>query len=449
MAASIAYEIHGQSQSLLIQEDGSTPQDIPLSSTLSSPFALALFSLATIAFSFTFPMTTTTTTFADAHALAAPDRQRLVRSIRKIRSVLGEEPVVELESTKSKTVGLGPKRPDVAAPSLSAPDEKESRDRPALVLRLPTFEPLANFEPALFSPTTSILSPLSPPPIAEHEQLRLRLAKVSRTLGESVPPTLILTTPAQSQSAVKRRRRASTLIMPESALEQQVFAASGGRMRVDGEPIRRTRGMSVVSFIDMSDTRAQTEETDELTSPLGEVHVHPVLGSTSVDEDGRVDPPPFSRGPSLYRRSASHSRAPSPAPSGPLPPAPTPERSQTIPSRASSPAPSHHHYPARSSSLSTSALRSHSQSRAASPAPPTRERDSAAFAGYGPPPTYDESHSHLPIANATHEYAIPNLNTGGLSGSTHRREEDWTGEWVGAGGNMDDVVRQLRGLRVK
>jgi len=34
--------------------------------------------------------------------------------------------------------------------------------------------------------------------------------------------------------------------------------------------------------------------------------------------------------------------------------------------------------------------------------------------------------------------------------STYRREQGWSGEWSGAGaGGMEDVVSQLRGLRMK
>jgi hypothetical protein len=62
----------------------------------------------------------------------------------------------------------------------------------------------------------------------------------------------------------------------------------------------------------------------------------------------------------------------------------------------------------------------------------------------GAPPTYDESHEHGP-ARAHFEHIAMRSSSAELQ----REEDGWTGEWVGAVGNMDDVMRSLRGLKVK
>ncbi|KAF7313143.1 hypothetical protein MKEN_01000500 [Mycena kentingensis (nom. inval.)] len=232
------------------------------------------------------------------YALHASDRQRLVRSIRKIRSVLGEEPVVELESSNSipavpplpkARLGLGMlysqasaslsslslplQKPDVTTASLAAHTDEKDKERPSLVLRLPAFEPLD-----LATDVTSPARFSSSFPPSEQEQRRLRLAKVSRTLGESIPPSLIFT---PSHPDIKRRRRASSLITPESALEQRLFLAS----RELGQTVRRVG--SVASFTDMSDPQPDmpAPEDSDSSPPISAVHVHPVFGS-SMTEDG-------------------------------------------------------------------------------------------------------------------------------------------------------------------
>ncbi|KAF7290440.1 hypothetical protein HMN09_01302200 [Mycena chlorophos] len=465
---------------------------------------------------------TTPTGFSDAHLLPRTERKRLVKTIRKIRSVLGEQPVVELHSSENpspdtpktsyltpttpkrglgflytqasaslSSLGLPFQKPEVTSPTLSVEPSaahgrvSKDRERPALVLRLPAFESLEN----MVSPTGSLFSPLSPAaPPPEHEQLRLRMAKVSRTLGESVPPKLILTQPESHylNPAIKRRRRASTLILPESELEQQLFAANGGHVQLaqlqKEQQLKDARRVSGVSFIDMDDdsdietpttARRPSNESEELTSPMGEVHTHPIFG-TSLPDDGLLSPgadaefvakPDPSR-PSIDSLSSSRSSQSSRYP----------ERSQT--------APSPRHYPARSASLAGSALASVSSSRApsrtgtASPAPSLHAANAdAAFARYGVPPSYDRDESHDNGSVLKRSRSTTSTRSGISLGrrsrsrsrtpaphsrsatpapaepnptQRHEAAQGWEGEWVAADGgntNMDDVVKKLRELK--
>jgi hypothetical protein len=327
------------------------------------------------------------------NAFGQTDRQRLVRSMRKITAVLGETPVVAAGTPELLAPSTAHKRgffyhASASLSTLALPFQKSESEqtapvqeaRPALFLRLPdTFEGLPSPMSPGFSPT--LMSPTTPPLEQESSTRRVRMAKVARTLGENVPPALILSSPA-----VKRRRRASTLIMPESALEQQIFTSSGGVIG-DAAPPRRSRRLSVtegalsptraVSFIELS----SPTEANYAASPLGDVHTHPI------------------------------------------------------------------------SNFSPDAMRSSSEwlrpvSRPSSPAPPTSP---TAFSHLTAPPTYDESHGHGPDAvpaATSRSYAIPHPRRSQL-GQMERQEDEWTGQWGGAVGNMDDVVRGLRGLKMK
>ncbi|KAJ7348139.1 hypothetical protein DFH08DRAFT_1080249 [Mycena albidolilacea] len=167
------------------------------------------------------------------HDIPHTNRLRMMRSMRKITAVLGETPVVETTSPAPQLLApsnsnSSPKRgfffrASSSLSSLALPFQKSESSshtpepRPSLVLRLPdtyTFELLPSLLLPSLSPT--LISPSSPPE-AEPGRRRLCLAEVSRTLGETVPPELIFT----AEPDVKRRRRASTLVLPESALEHQ------------------------------------------------------------------------------------------------------------------------------------------------------------------------------------------------------------------------------------
>ncbi|KAJ7741031.1 hypothetical protein B0H16DRAFT_1728672 [Mycena metata] len=377
---------------------------------------------------------------SDPHTMSRDHRLRLMRSMRKITAILGETPVVETSSPL-----LAPPNPtkrgfffqaSASLSSLTLPFQKsettttttmphhhpEDRvSRPSLFLRLPdTFEPLPT---PIFSPTLD----LALSPVQEQETTRrLRMAKITRTLGENIPPALILSTPA-----VKRRRRASSLVVPESAFEQQMFqfelesaSASASATRRPPRPNAPPRAMS--AFVVSPTVDPMVEEGQE--EPFSPLHVHPVAGSP----DALLSPAewlrPLSRTPSTLSRSSSMHR------------------------------------------------RGRSQSGRAEGA---AEREPA---GLDAPPTYDESHHHIPTDTSSDPFARggpfalyeqsqpqprsdafparvdPNSLAASLNpsytpqpqrGEMQRQENDWSGEWVGAVGNMDDVVRGLRGLKLK
>ncbi|KAJ7894834.1 hypothetical protein B0H14DRAFT_3426442, partial [Mycena olivaceomarginata] len=206
------------------------------------------------------------------HDIPHTDRLRMMRSMRKLTAVLGETPVrggfFFHASASLSSLALPFQKSD--APHIPEP-------RPSLVLRVPdTFAPLPSPLSPGFSPT--LMSPTSP--LEEPDRRRQRLAKVSRTLGETVPPELIFTTNPQ----IKRRRRASTLVLPESMLELQTFAAAGALVDEDARTRRPALNggaqalRRAISFIlpDPTDAHADADTEDDATSPLGEVHVHPV-----------------------------------------------------------------------------------------------------------------------------------------------------------------------------
>ncbi|KAJ7501161.1 hypothetical protein B0H11DRAFT_1993855 [Mycena galericulata] len=428
------------------------------------------------------------------HAMTHTDRTRLMRSIRKISAVLGETPVVDVDVTASpnllaptltgkrsfffhasaslSSLALPFHKSDSSSSSSSASPSSESQrhrdadttpghDRPALFVRLPdTFDPLPaplspGFSPTLLSPdspcspsasASAPFSPLSPVAYTPEHTRRLRSAKIARTLGEQVPPALILSSPAPSPAAgvVKRRRRASTLVIPESALEQQVFFAAAG---VRGMGLARTASLvGVRPAVDPTLTAEAEAQPDAdmqtLTSPLGEVHVHPIPISISMDPDTTlVAPGEWLRTSASRSGSRSASRAGSPAPGTSNLEVGWEAGGDASHSRASSPSP-----------------------RPPSPSPPSTSNlgvDSEAWAS--PPPSYAESHAHgpapfLPISTSSSSqsrtYTIPPPNG---AERTREREDAWSGEWRTAsprgetvvGMQMQDVVRGLRGLRVK
>ncbi|KAF8212985.1 hypothetical protein K438DRAFT_2168101 [Mycena galopus ATCC 62051] len=339
-----------------------------------------------------------------------------MRSMRKITAVLGETPVVETTSPAAQLLApsnsssnSGHKRgfffhASSLLSSLALPLQKSESSshghapepRPSLVLRVPgtfTFEPLPSPLSPSFSPT--LMSPSSPPE-AEPDHRRLSRKSLAHPRRICSPPELIFTV----EPSIKRRRRASALVLPESALKHQLFALQG--VLVDGEEPRSTRrpvlnrsvkaircAMSFIMPTDVIDADAGAETSvDDPTSPLGEAHVHPVA-AFSPDA---MSPLSHLEGSWLRSRPGS---------------------------RATRPAPAHR--------------------RVFSPAPDVHRE--VAFAGFGAPPTYEESHQHTPVH---HDSAPERSHT-----PMQRQEDDWTGEWRGDVGNMNDVVHKLCGLRVK
>ncbi|KAJ7050659.1 hypothetical protein C8F01DRAFT_1377421 [Mycena amicta] len=207
--------------------------------------------------------------------LPPKQRMQLLRTTRKLEAVLGEIPVV-IDASEISLPPLSPSAspharsksmddgkvsvPDVAAvhigpSSVSLPNLLSAlkrlryshgpsvHARPVLVIELPTKldEHMLSSEPSL-SPAP--LSPVLPSPITPTDansdtsanlpdfRLRKMSAKVSRTLGENVPSSLLFPAlppappPTPDSSAPsslispKDRRRASTLSVPESIRER-------------------------------------------------------------------------------------------------------------------------------------------------------------------------------------------------------------------------------------
>ncbi|KAJ7909956.1 hypothetical protein B0H13DRAFT_2013294 [Mycena leptocephala] len=154
------------------------------------------------------------TTYSLPHA----QRVRLLRSTRKVESILGETPLLA-DSVCSSTATLQTVSKD--APSFAAASTTQSRasSRPVLIVRLPSVSsigPGTTNSPLSATSGISFNSPVSalptPRAAAEEEMTRRRkmAAKLSRTLGENIPPELVL--PSTSNSGPTRRpRRASSM----------------------------------------------------------------------------------------------------------------------------------------------------------------------------------------------------------------------------------------------
>ncbi|KAJ7073193.1 hypothetical protein C8F01DRAFT_1362357 [Mycena amicta] len=163
------------------------------------------------------------------NALPHAQRLRLMRSMHKLEAVLGETPlVVELASRSPSISPLHGRSFSVAGrtqPRIYTPSERTSSLR-----RAASTKHGQDIRPMLFidvpPPSASLLSPpLSPLtpstdniPSTSDRDRRRKLAKLTRTLGENVPPSLVFPEQAD-QRLVKNRRRASTLTsqVPEIA----------------------------------------------------------------------------------------------------------------------------------------------------------------------------------------------------------------------------------------
>ncbi|KAJ7231158.1 hypothetical protein B0H12DRAFT_1146844 [Mycena haematopus] len=159
-----------------------------------------------------------------------PDRMRMMRSMRKLSSVLGEIPVVEV-TRAPPPISAGQRRAFLihSPPSLSLladpfqkpilPQDTHIYVRPSLVLRVPHTPPPPSPHSPLspHSPPSPSFSPTAESPLRDSDRRRLRLAKVSRTFGEHVPPELVFAEPL-------RRQRRATMAGPE--FEHHAFAAA-------------------------------------------------------------------------------------------------------------------------------------------------------------------------------------------------------------------------------
>jgi hypothetical protein len=128
-------------------------------------------------------------------------RMRLMRSTRKVEALLGETPLLSGDLGSSS---------NAAAPSANPAGHNL---RPVLIVRLPCILPGATHSPLSATSAISFNSPVSAVStagVAEEEIARRRkmATKLSRTLGENIPPELML--PSTSTPA-RRLRRASSM----------------------------------------------------------------------------------------------------------------------------------------------------------------------------------------------------------------------------------------------
>ncbi|KAJ7174925.1 hypothetical protein C8R46DRAFT_1082067 [Mycena filopes] len=137
-------------------------------------------------------------------ALPHDQRLRLIRSTRKVGSILGETPmsteVVEFPSTQ---------RPRGLSRSNSTPSLR--RPRPVLLVRLTTTDTAS----APHSPTSAPGSPVWPttPVLAAQEDAarRVKMAKLSQTFGQNVPHALVFPLDRDRGLTPQRPRRVSSL----------------------------------------------------------------------------------------------------------------------------------------------------------------------------------------------------------------------------------------------
>ncbi|KAJ7500649.1 hypothetical protein B0H11DRAFT_1996072 [Mycena galericulata] len=271
-----------------------------------------------------------TTVISPANVLPHSQRLRLIRSIRKLGDLLTETSMLVEPSPNTPLSPSTSPTPQLPVPSILADKQAQSListstlPRSFFSLRLPKSPLSPTFSLSLNSPSTPVVDPAV---VAER-----KLAKVVHTLGENVPPELVLAQPTAA-GAGKGRKRSSTVSVPERPL-----AGSG-----DPAVGRRRRVRVVKQAASSASLRADANSTAMHMEPFSFPSLVPVHAS---------------------QRSSQPEEA--------------------LPSRSPTP-----------------------------PLPAARER------------------------------------TRTTSTAMHRKEAGWSGEWSGTVRNMDEVVRGLRGLRLK
>ncbi|KAJ7651230.1 hypothetical protein FB45DRAFT_33052 [Roridomyces roridus] len=163
---------------------------------------------------------------ATTYTLTSSQRLRLIRATHKLGGSLGPAETTFIPShtrsssstsTESKRLGRIFTSTDgdvLRSASLDEPVSpfKRHAPPPALFLR-PTS---SSAPPSPLSPTFSLNSPVTPPPAVTR---RRKMDKLTRTLGENVPPELVFPAP-------RHRRRVSTLNVPVPAEQPFSFPST-------------------------------------------------------------------------------------------------------------------------------------------------------------------------------------------------------------------------------
>jgi hypothetical protein len=347
------------------------------------------------------------------HALPHTHRTHLINSTRKLGAILGETPLLlepvghhsrsssississinSTESTASKRSGRIFADAQPRSSSLAPAD-------PALVSEATTKNSVATHAPRpvlllrLASPRPiSLVSPVSPAfPISPMTPTfvvdrRKKMAKLTRTLGTNVPPELVFSAAPKSKAEAAIP---SPVVVP--ALLSSLSPAH--------EPRRRMSNVSIASSTLASPTREAAHSS------------HAYYTANSGSDDGWVD-----FGPSSY--------PPSPRSPHYMKTSPTWNASFSddtyVPARSSSPPPR--------------------------PSTTTRSTDDMRYLSrhfeYSVP-----SRSNSPRPSSRASSRSPSPDNHDESAGTYRKEQGWSGEWSGAQG-MEDVVKSLRGLRIK
>ncbi|KAJ7141955.1 hypothetical protein C8R43DRAFT_1016910 [Mycena crocata] len=425
------------------------------------------------------------------HALPQTHRTNLIRSTRKLGAILGETPLLleptrghahsssvsSTSSTDSSSSSASKRSGRIFAPSVprssslapasthttfnsTSPLPEHSREcqqtdqhRPMLYLRLADPRPTSISSP--ISPSFSPLTPTFSPPKIDR---RKKMAKLTRTLGQNVPPELVFSSASRDKGrpvhvpamlAALSPAHAS-LVLPPNEHEQELAS-----------PTREAAGMLRASEHEYVESRQRAHSS---LSYYRAIPSRSNSSNSSSGDDGWVTVPAPS---SSYPPRSPGWRTNSYPPPSPSPRSPhyikTSQRTfaadvQNAPPQTPTSPPAH---PSTTSRSTTDArfLSRHYEvvlpwvenSRSASPAF-FQGRSTSPARSQSPAPAHNRVPSRAQTAmsyNSEYEYVNePSAQT------TYRKEAGWSGEWTGAGTGvggmgMEEVVRGLRGLRLK
>ncbi|KAJ7232317.1 hypothetical protein B0H12DRAFT_1328092 [Mycena haematopus] len=190
-------------------------------------------------------------------SLSHTQRIRLLRSTRKIESILGEAPL--LASTNDPS--FPPLRKISTSDFTAGSRSRSSRtSRPVLMVQLP---PVMATNDSPMPPTSSLglnSAPCTPGSVAEEDVARRfkMAAKLSRTLGENIPPELVL--PSAEYVTRRRPRRASSITAFDGRIESRSRRTSSSKAASLNFTVRdeATEGPSLVGSL-IESVRSSTE----------------------------------------------------------------------------------------------------------------------------------------------------------------------------------------------